>query len=121
MGRVTSTPPPTRMVAVLKSAPTLPDNNTATHMVVAVLLAGSRCTRQKPSKNRFRAVYRPFSTVFRIAVTRESPEESGTRPFFPRRAPSKNGETGENGPISDSDPTHIALAAISNGVLLSGL
>jgi hypothetical protein len=75
-------------VAVLTDTAT----NTATLMAVAVLPRGEPRPR-KPFKNRFRAVYRPFTTVFRIAATRESPEESGTRPFLLRRAPLENGKT----------------------------
>src|SRR5438105_3561010 len=65
MGRVTSTPPPTRMVAVLKSAPTLSDNNTATHMMVAVLFGRVALhtpkTQQKPFSRRLPPVFDRFS------------------------------------------------------------
>jgi hypothetical protein len=65
--------------------------------VVAVLMSDGTIWR-KALKNRFRAVYRPFPPVFPIAAIAESPEESGPRRFSARRAPSRNGENGENGP-----------------------
>jgi hypothetical protein len=71
--------------------------NTATRTVVAVLLSGGTIWR-KAFKNRFRAVYRPFPPVFPIAAMAQSPKESGTRRFSAARAPSRNGENGENRP-----------------------
>jgi len=53
------------MVAVLKSAPTLPDNNTATHMAVAVLFGRvaqhTPKIQQKPFSRRLSTVFARFS------------------------------------------------------------
>src|SRR5882724_4758650 len=109
MDRVTSTPPLTRMVAVLKSAPTLPDNNTATHMVVAVLFGR---VAQHTLKTQLKPFSRRLPTVFdRFSDRRDSGIARRIRhsPVFLPPCAVKKRENGENGPLSDSDPTHIAL------------
>jgi len=88
------------MVAVLKSAPTLPDNNTATHMAVAVLFG--RVAQHTP-KIQQKPFSRRLSTVFdRFSDRRDSgnrPKNQALARFSPAVRRQKTGKTAKTVPF----------------------
>src|SRR5882724_9659494 len=115
MDRVTSTPPLTRMVAVLKSAPTLPDNNTATHMVVAVLFGRvaqhTLKTQLKPFSRRLPTVFDRFSNRRDSGIAqriRHSPV------FLPPCAVKKRGKRQKRSPFRFGPNSHCSRRRTSH-------